>query len=284
MPEGRRPSPGACEKPRAGTFAVARGKRRSAGERACEWRTRQECGQSVRGRAGKRRSTGSGSAMGKRGKSADEPFSVARGSAGRRGRGACEWRRYGKCAGKAVFSRAGKRRSAGERGLRMSGRGKREGKPFSVARGSAGRRERGASKWADVARARASRFRSRGGSAGRRGRVCKWVDGARVRAKPFSVARGSAGRRGRGACEWRTRQEGGQSVRGRAEEAQVSGRTGSANGGRGKCAGKAVRGRVREAQQPLGSLGRLGRRMRARACGVVRASPCREAGFAGGRG
>ena len=153
MPEGRRPPPGACEKPRAGTFAVARGKRRSAGERACEWRTRQECGQSVRGRTGKRRSTGSGSAMGKRGKSADEPFSVARGSAGRRGRGACEWQRYGKCAGKAVFSRAGKRRSARERGLRM----------------------------ADAARGWASRFRSRGGSAGRRGWVCKWVDGARVR-------------------------------------------------------------------------------------------------------
>ena len=136
MPEGRRPPPGACEKPRAGTFAVARGKRRSAGERACEWRTRQECGQSVRGRTGKRRSTGSGSAMGKRGKSADEPFSVARGSAGRRGRGACEWQRYGKCAGKAVFSRAGKRRSAGERGLRM----------------------------ADAARVRMSRSRSRPGS------------------------------------------------------------------------------------------------------------------------
>ena len=33
MPEGRRPPPGACEKPRAETFAVARRKRRSAGER-----------------------------------------------------------------------------------------------------------------------------------------------------------------------------------------------------------------------------------------------------------
>ena len=125
MPEGRRPSPGACEKPRAETFAVARRKRRSAGERGL----RMADGARVWAK----------------------PFAVA----------------------------SGKRRSARERGLRMGGCGK----------------------GAD---------------------------------EPFSVARGSVGRRGRGACEWRTRQEGGQSVRGRAEEAQVGGREGPANGGRGK--------------------------------------------------
>ena len=134
MPEGRRPPPGACEKPRAGTFAVARGKRRSAGERACEWRTQQECGQSVRGRTGKRRSTGSGSAMGKRGKSADEPFSVARGSAGRRGRGACEWRTRQE-GGQAVFGRAEEAQVSGRTGSANGGRGKREGNLFAVARG-----------------------------------------------------------------------------------------------------------------------------------------------------
>ena len=116
--------------------------------------------------------------------------------------------------GRAVFGRAGKRRSARERGLRM----------------------------ADAARGWASRFRSRGGSAGRRGWVCKWVDGARVRAKPFSVASGkrrSAGERGlRMADAARVRMSRSRSRPGSVTAIGIVGKTGSANAGKGMRGGQ----------------------------------------------
>ena len=163
MPEGRRPSPGACEKPRAGTFAVARGKRRSAGR---------------------------GPANGGRGKSVGNLFAVARGSAGRRGAG-LRWANAARARTSRFRSRGEAQVGEGE-GPANGGRGKRVGKPFSVARGSAGRR--GWVRMADaamavfgrasqVARVRArARFSVASGkrrSAGERG--LRMADAARVR-------------------------------------------------------------------------------------------------------
>ena len=92
---------------RAKPFSVARGSVGRRGRGACEWRTRQEGGQSVRGR-------------------------VREAKVG--GRGACEWRTRQE-GGQAVFGCAEKAQVGGREGPANGGRGKGTDEPFAVASG-----------------------------------------------------------------------------------------------------------------------------------------------------
>lgn len=163
MPEGRRPSPGACEKPRAGTFAVAWGGEAQVGggeglrmadaarvwaicsrshgeapvdgERVCDGQTRQERGRAVFGRAEEAQvGEGEGPANGGRGKRVGKPFSVARGKRRSEGVG-LQMGGRGKSAGKAVFGRVREAQVGGREGPANGRRGKGAGKPFAVASG-----------------------------------------------------------------------------------------------------------------------------------------------------
>ena len=151
--------------------------------------------------------------------------------------GACEKPRAGTFA---VARR--KRRSAGERGLRMAD-GARVWASCFRSRREAQVGEREGLRMADAARVWASRFRSRGGSAGQwENWVCEWVDTANARASRFRSRGESAGRRGRGPANGQTRQMRGQS-RFRSRPGSVTaigivGKTGSANAGKGMRGGQ----------------------------------------------